>query len=139
MTISEQGKIFKEKSRFQLKNYNHEEQNSEQFMRNFFIKYNQEYYTMDGAKAICGPKLARSLEDIYRIVKNYYPKITLRTIMKTLANFHVEENVKTLFCGQIKKRVFHIKYGTNDFKKTLLKYNLDELGFSGDDYLNLIK
>lgn len=149
MTITEVGVKLKSLSRYELKGYTHDiTLSAKNFLLNFITLYNEKYYTVEGSTTICAPKYARSIEDIYRITKFYYPKITLRIIMTHLTEWVKSEDMNVLFCSAIKKRVFNIKYtqfnsfgeeGSNYYKRyTGLEIGQDEHGFTGDDYLNLL-
>lgn len=149
MTITEVGLKFKILPRYTLNGYIHDEKiSSENFILNLIIHYNEKYYTMQETKSICGPKLARSIEDIYRITKSYYPQITLTIIMTHLTKWVLEKRINVLFCKEIKKRVFNIKFTQfNSFgEEGSNKYNAyngtavgaDEHGITGDMYLNLL-
>lgn len=149
MTITELGVKFKALPRFKLNGYTHIEQTSEEFINNFIKVYNEKYYTTENDKNVCAPKMARSIEDIYRITKTYYPQLTLRSIMIHLAKGVTNKKFNVLFCNAIKKRVFNIKFtqfnsfgeeGTNYYERYKgTEIGCDEHGLSGDNYLNLLK
>ena len=51
----------------------------------------------------------RSITDLYKICKYYYPKVTLIQVYKTMIEEVREEvpNMRTSFCHTIKRRVFY--------------------------------
>lgn len=86
----------------------------EEFIKNFFKKYNNELITAfaDTGDEQTKTGKRRSGGDIFRICKYYYPKATLEEVMiiidslqeKGLGN---DKYLKSQVCKQVKKRVYN--------------------------------
>lgn len=84
----------------------------EEFLADFFKKWNNEKITIytENSKEQTDVAKRRSLGDIFKICKYYYPKCTLQEVTHIL--YHVlpttiNPGFRSSFCNQIKKRVFY--------------------------------
>lgn len=143
----------------QLLTYKHPPHlNWKQFLTLFFNELNAKYYScpldryinveeeafnelLVDQRDFCLKNKNRSLSDIYRIVKNYYPKIRMYQVMGWLYE-HLHDDsfdvgmikpvnkdffyIGHLNCGNINKRVFHNleTYGSHELLRRV--YNLNE-------------
>ena len=95
------------KSKLRLSGYQHNpDMPYSEFIQKLLAEYNKQCptYDVDTAELQCQSARNRSLEDIYRIVKNYYPNLRLRTIYTTLL-----ENSGSMICSSIKRRTYREK------------------------------
>lgn len=110
-----------------------------EFMLKFFER-NDAYETIftESKKLQCNRGCRRSLGDIYMILKYYYPRCTLASI---IPYFYGKDKLKTLasqFCGSTQKRVFREGYAKiegHEYHPT----SKDEFGNLPSFYENLIK
>lgn len=121
----------------------------ERFVRDF--KSNgRRYYTINTqGEILTSIGKYRSLNDIYCITKHYFPDVTLKEVMKVLAEQVQAEENGVLFCDTIQKRVFGVSSSLNaGFAENSLKLygrytgtelGKDEYGFDETTYLNLLK
>lgn len=104
-----------------------------EFIVRFFTEWNNEnetIYTVANRK-VCEPKCRRSLGDVYKICKYYYPKCTLKQVALILYIdcFDEIERFRSSFCSATKKRMFYV--GDDDQDSEMLnKYIKDEFGFT---------
>lgn len=147
--IEELEKQLNKKDLLKFASYTGSEPDVESFLKKF-TEINKRYFTkfVDGNKQ-CEPNKYRSIEDIYLLTRNYFPKTTLKEVMKILAELVTMDKLFVIWCPRIKKRVFMQYRDINaGLAYTELKmygaYNgtekgKDEFGFNEDDYLNLLK
>lgn len=112
----------------------------EQFLVDFFNKWNQEketLYTKDKTVQT-KPGKRRSFGDIFSICKYYYPSLTVREL-RDLLYIRLPElvpNFRTSLCSQIQKRVWY-KGKENQETAILNKEGDDEFDMTVEDWLNL--
>lgn len=93
------------------------------FLWYFFNEYNKRSYTVDDTNTVqCAFNKRRSLGDIYRICRYYYPDITLEQVLKTLISLINSRDIGASRCSTIHKYVFHVD-------SLVVKYN-DALEYS---------
>lgn len=105
------------------------------FLKTFFTEYNREYSTRHLNKRLqCHLGRRRSLGDLYRIVKHYYPKATLKEVLRVLYVELPEElkGFRISFCSEIKRKVFYYSY----FRNTFVGNTRDEFGITPNEYKN---
>lgn len=112
----------------------------EEFLLKFFTKFNNEYETIfvENGYVFCDAQSRRrSVTDVYKLCKYYYPKCTLLEIRDLMfVKFCNDINGwRSCFCGQVKRRVFYINEADGHEI-----YNMDvkdENGMTWNDWLNL--
>lgn len=77
------------------------------FILKFLQNYNKEYFTFCGKRYICDLHRRRSLGDIYRICKNYYPDCKPEQVLKYLIDLNNEGYIGGSYCNTINRFVFH--------------------------------
>lgn len=104
-----------------------------EFLEKFFTKWNDEKPTIyvNNKHIQTEPSKRRSIGDVYRVVKYYYPNITLKEVSDWLYNNDVP-NFRSSKCSQIKKRVFYYEEGSE--KKIMEKTTNDEYGLTVKDW-----
>ena len=101
-----------------------------EFLINFFTNYNNNHSTIyvNNKKEQTSISRRRSLGDIYKICKYYYPDVTLDEVVKLLfkdLQKHFKEGFRHSYCSVIKKRVFYYNAGTDNLESDA---NVDEYG-----------
>jgi hypothetical protein len=116
------------------------EETLKEFLIKFFTKWNHTKPTVFAdSKAVQTPAAKRrSLGDIYKICKYYYPKTNLKQVRNLLyTTLHNEvPRFRSSYCNQIHKRVWYqgsATQGAGVFDKT----HADEYGLGWDNWLNL--
>lgn len=120
----------------------------QQFLNDFCNLRNHYYTQNEFGMIVTSIGKYRSLNDIYCITKHYFPEVTLKQIMKILAEQVQTEQTGVLFCADIKKRVFYVPKMLNaGFAQNNDKFygryqgtkkGKDEYGFDEHTYLNLL-
>lgn len=116
------------------------------FISEFILHLNRIYTTSvaDGSHTDAAGK-HRSIGDIYRICKRYYPNTTLVEVNDILNDLWAKRQIKTLKCPHIQKRVYFERAHAHDgetYGETLKMYygfyqNRNEYGWMiGEDYFN---
>lgn len=72
------------------------------FISSFFNYLNYYYVTYRDTEYYCDSDRNRSLGDVFRICKYYFPDCTLKEVTETVWN----SNINTLYCNDILKRVY---------------------------------
>lgn len=96
----------------------------ESFIKNSFFKYNKQHDSVFAARTV-NPKKSlakvvgkqqteqghrRSLGDIFRVTRYYFPNVTVMQIFKILYNLVINEKyIRTSYCHATDKRMFRIK------------------------------
>lgn len=112
----------------------------EEFLIKFFTNYNIEKATIyvDDKKVQTTSGRRRSVGDIYKICKYYYPNCTFKEVLtllyKTLA-VKFKEGFRFSYCNTIHKRVFYYEQGRPNY----VENSTDEYGKSPNFYLEQIK
>lgn len=113
--------------------------NLEQFLKEYFKNMNNSFPTVDSKNnRICDAQKLRSLGDIYRICKYYYPNVTLEQVGSILNKRRVNPHYTkekipfspSWICGTIKRRVYFVSTGYRGYDN----YK-DEFGRTQKDYL----
>ncbi|MFA9239458.1 MAG: hypothetical protein ACEQSQ_06155 [Candidatus Paceibacteria bacterium] len=111
----------------------------QEFLKKFFEEYNNNFNTIyvESKKEQTSIGRRRSLGDIYKICKYYYPSCNLRDVIQILYTTlpkAFKTGFRTSFCNTIKKRVFYYESGSpNGIYNT---NNLDEFGYLYTYYLS---
>lgn len=96
---------------YKLEKYTHDERLTLiDFIYLFFVKLNDKFSTVDPENddyLICHSGRSRSLGDIYKICKYYYPTTTIEEVKELLLDFGT--NLVGHFCNDIDRRVYSIK------------------------------
>lgn len=105
----------------------------EEFIRAFFTKYNNEKATYIFKKdksdeLFCDVGRRRSLQDLYKICKYYYPDCKLREIKEILNYWMQEKTLRCTFCSQVLKEVYFTCSPENFKVRTKEESNQDETG-----------
>lgn len=107
-----------------------------EFLINFFTKYNNNHPTIyvdsKDVQATVGRR--RSLGDLYKICKYYYPNVTLTEVVKLLfkdLQIHFKTGFRHSYCTTIHKRVFYYDNGEPNFEQDT---RTDEYGKNLDYY-----
>lgn len=80
------------------------------FLQELINNYVNHNYTYDINNNITDEKaLHRSIEDIFRITKYYYPDITLKELLTELLKLQRDDKIRSLFCNDILKRTYFTK------------------------------
>ena len=98
----------------------------EQFLIKFFKEYNNERNTIFVESRATQTEMGkrRSLGDIYKICKYYFPEITLKELMQLLyVDLIAIEGFRSSKCSQISKRVWYYYQGSSN---VLLNTNDDD-------------
>lgn len=113
----------------------------EDFLKNFFTKWNEERDTIlvDNKDVDTEAGCRRSLGDVYKIAKYYYPKCTLKEVKDILYTFAENESklkgFRSSYCHSTKKRMF---YYSSDAKNGILNGDEnDEFGMKVEAWKNL--
>lgn len=115
-----------------------DEKNPQDFLRRFFSHYNKKLetvYKSNGAIQ-CLPGKRRSIQDIYLIVLNYFPKASLTKLYTEILNLIAENLVISGICLNIKCRVYR---GVNSNEKGYIngvlsdEFSTDLKTFKGED------
>ncbi len=93
-----------------------------EFLINFFTTYNNDHATIyvDGKDVQTTTGRRRSLGDIYKICKYYYPNVTLTEVVKLLfkdLQIHFKTGFRHSYCGVINKRVFYYSPQETNFEQ----------------------
>lgn len=102
-----------------------------------FFKHNNNKCTLFPVKNIvqCGPMTRRSMGDVYRIVKYYFPKVKLIDILQFLYQ-NAGVTLHCNYCFTIRKRVYrYVEYDHNFYDKE----HKDEYGFTWNDYITILE
>ena len=114
------------------------EETLEEFLIKFFTKWNIEKNTIyvDNEKIQTQSKRRRSLGDIYKICKYYYPRCTLRQVAVLLYSTLSKKvpGFRSSYCWTINKRVWYKGDHTGFYNKT----QEDEYGMSTKDWEDLL-
>lgn len=89
----------------------------EQFLIKFFKEYNNERNTIFVESRATQTEMGkrRSLGDIYKICKYYFPEITLKELMQLLyVDLMAMEGFRSSKCSQIRKRVWYYSNGSSN-------------------------
>lgn len=89
----------------------------EQFLVKFFKEYNNERNTIFVESRATQTEMGkrRSLGDIYKICKYYFPEITLKELMQLLyVDLMSMEGFRSSKCSQIRKRVWYYSNGSSN-------------------------
>lgn len=104
-----------------------------EFLQYFFTIYNGECITVDKRGRItCKEGKRRSLVDLYRICKYYYPTVTLKEVKEALWNLPF--GIDVFICPDIRRRVHRRNAGTWG---SIAYNNADEFGW--DYYCTNVK
>lgn len=76
------------------------------FILKFIDTLNIRYQTTDNAGHTEATGKHRSLGDIYRVCRSYYPNVTLLEVYDAINTLWAECKIKTLKCPTISKRVY---------------------------------
>lgn len=115
----------------------------EEFLVKFFNKFNDERVTIyvGNSHEQTSTGKRRSLADIYKICKYYYPKVTLEMVQKALVKIMKDKSVprfRSSYCHTINKRVWYV----GDETKNSAVYDQtspDEFGLKYNDWQKLNK
>lgn len=116
------------------------EKTPKEFIFNVIDKYSdrEATYNLDGSWQ-CSGGVYRSTGDIFRLTKYYFPKITLRQVLKFLYQLTKENIIYPSYCDRINKRVWDdgsgINYPVNS--GSMPTHHKDELGLCWEDYEKL--
>ena len=93
-----------------------------EFLINFFTTYNNDHATIyvDRKDVQTTTGRRRSLGDIYKICKYYYPNVTLTEVVKLLfkdLQIHFKTGFRHSYCGVINKRVFYYSPQETNFEQ----------------------
>jgi hypothetical protein len=147
MTFKETEKFLQGRFLLKFKNLDvAKEATIEEFINNFFIYSNYETIfaarsdnpKRKGLKTVNGKLQTdggrrRSLGDIFRICRYYFPDVTLEQVFDCLCNRIIEKTSNTSFCNQTKRRMYYSTekgYGGNIYNKD----TSDEFGMVWNDY-----
>ena len=105
--LKEIRKECEEQGLLHLANYRHNSSLTiEQWLRKFLNELNYEKDTLNANEEIdTSAGRRRSLGDIYRIARTYYPKLKLKELASTL--YSIRNEFHYSFCNTIKKQVFY--------------------------------
>lgn len=108
------------------------EKNVEDFLRKFFTDYNQKLDTVYAANGRTQTRagLRRSIEDIFKIVHYYFPKVSLTKFYPKLLDLVEGGVIVSAICEVIHKRVYRAKtkYDKSNF------FNGDLIDEYGTDF-----
>jgi hypothetical protein len=82
----------------------------------------------------CKENASRSVLDIWRHIIYYYPDITIFQVMNSLFDLVASSVVTTLYCNQIKRRVFFFSAYPNYIRNRL---SVDEFDLAIDDWRDI--
>lgn len=110
----------------------------EEFICTFFRSWNEDKDTIcvNNGHTQTAAGARRSLGDIYKICKYYYPKCTLKQVAKVVYEdcFEDVDIFRSSFCSATKKRMFYV--GDNSQDSELLNQNIkDEFGYTCKEWL----
>lgn len=117
----------------------------EQFLILFFTKWNVEKETIyvNNGHTQTEPGKRRSIGDIYRIVKYYYRKTTLKEVKDVLINLFPEsgtantvDRLRSSKCSMIHKRVYY-QGNTSQGSEIANKSSNDEYGYTWEQWCEL--
>lgn len=119
-------------------------ENLTEFLVKFFTKFNLENDTIfvDSEEIQTAMGKRRSLGDIYKICKYYYPKCTLEEVMRLLYNqtsplFQAIPTFRSSYCSTINKRVWYV--GSQGAISEILNTSTnDEYGNNYNTYKQLL-
>lgn len=110
------------------KNYINEKYcSATEFLPYFFKVYNDNCNTVigDKNKVVCTPNRRRSLLDLYRICKFYFPDTTIKEIKEAL--WYMPVTISSFICHDIMRRVHR---ATSRWDNSTITYNInDEYGW----------
>jgi len=89
-----------------------------EFIRNSNHKYNSDLYYYD---CYCTTNRRRSLGDIYRICKTYFPSTKIEEVLEILIDLCESKELSGSYCNTIQKFVFH-KQNENFYPKGKTEY-----------------
>lgn len=125
-------------------NYTHKRMKFSDFVKKIFILNNSHSTCNSKTREIeeYGNNRRRSIVDIYRICKHYYPKTTnISLLAKIFYQFKEQYILKRNICSQVKRRVFMLAGYSEDTPAANLNYgcdiNKDEFGLTFNEFLNL--
>lgn len=101
-------------------------------LKEFFVLNKQCKTLTENNKVDCEGNKDRSLVDIYRLCRAYFPKCGLKDIRETLLE---SNDVATLVCGQVQRRVYY-PFKKYEGGRSGLKYHEDtpdEFGWTLDN------
>lgn len=116
------------------------EETSKEFLRTLFKKWNSELNTLNVPNGTVQtvPNKRRSLGDIFRIVRYYYPRTSLKTVINVIYDdlFDSVPKFRSSYCSTINKRVFY-KGGTNQESHIYDQNTKDEYGLTIQEWKDL--
>jgi len=113
-----------------------------EFLIKFFTEWNSEKETIyvESGETQTEHAKRRSMGDVYRICKYYYPKCTFKIIKDIVIdlfpqnqlNEEVIDTFRTSYCDTINKRVFYVEEGS--FTEICNKTTHNEYGFTWSEW-----
>ena len=113
-----------------------------EFLIKFFTEWNSEKETIyvESGEIQTEPGKRRSIGDVYRICKYYYPKCTFKMIKDIVIylfpenqlNEDVIDNFRTSHCNTIEKRVYYIYEGEDT--EICNKATVNEYGYTWSEW-----
>jgi len=102
-----------------FKEYKRQDITIKEFLKLFFTKLNPNYNTLfvKNNQIQCSYGKQRSLGDIYRITKYYYPSVTRKKVKNILLSF--QDKLVGHWCPDIHKRIYEIKDNKFDWEQLL--------------------
>ncbi len=115
-----------------------DEKNPQDFLRRFFSYYNKKLETVykSNGQIQCMPNKRRSIQDIYLIVLNYFPKASLTKLYTEILKLISENLVISGICLDIHKRVYRgVNSGEKGYINGVLadEFDIDMKTFKGAD------
>jgi hypothetical protein len=91
---------------------------------NYNVGFSKTFLDKELTSFHCKDSSNRSVEDIYSVIKAYYPKCSEKNFMKQLSKFlDKNKRLKLLFCPDIEKWVIMYSYNVNDCLGVRYLYN----------------
>ena len=135
-------KKFDKLRKLSLKDFENTDKDIKDFLKNFLVTYNKEKATIvKQSKRAHTPKAkTRSLGDIYRITKSYFPDTTLKEVLTIITDF---EYISGHYCPDIHKQVYFIGNDFNELSchssRSKFDNGFDENGINIKPYLEKSK
>ena len=79
------------------------------FILRFLSNINNEYYTVNSKtnRVTCRLSARRSIQDIYLVVKYYFPEITFEQVLEDIVRLYNEQFINGSFCNDVRLYVFY--------------------------------
>jgi hypothetical protein len=110
-----------------------------EFVKEYFKHYRPATIQVNRKlETICRPLANRSILDLYKLTKHYYPDFTLKELLSILELLLRDGKIFAFKCYQVNRLVFYTSHGYGNYEDSLSDED-EPIGVGLPSYLDLIE